>query len=141
MLLESLRQLKRKTGPRELRRFGFLVGGVLGLLGLFLGWRGLSMSPWLLVSGTVLMGLGLLRPGWLEWVYIPWMGVALALGTVMSAVLLTLLFLAVLTPMAGLARALKKDFLDLKWDRSAPSYWRRRDRPPPRRPEDYERQF
>ena len=83
---------------------------------------------------------GAILPRALKWVYIAWMSVAFVLGFVMAHVILTLLFLLVITPMGLVARLVGKDFLSLKLDRTAKTYWLPREQKA-RSPADYERQF
>lgn len=136
MLLEDLKQLK--TGQRELRNFGLLVGGVFLALGFLL--RHKPWYPWLLAPGAVLMLGGAVLPRALKPVYIVWMSLALVLGFVVSHVVLTLFFFLVITPVGLVARLAGKDFLRLKLDPKASTYWIPR---PPRTPgqKPYERQF
>src|SRR5213594_3245035 len=96
MLREEIKQLK--TGPRDLRKFGLTVGGVLLLLGLWFLCRHKAHYPWFLYSGLLLFGLGLAVPRSLKQVYIGWMTLAFVLGLVVSTVLLTLFFYLVMTP-------------------------------------------
>jgi hypothetical protein len=132
---------KLKTSPRDLRKFGLVVGGVFVLLALVLWRRHLAAWPWLMAPGAGLVGLGLLWPHGLRWIYLVWMALALVLGHVVSTVLLTGLFYLVLTPLGLFARVRGKDFLHRKWDRAARSYWLPRDSTHQRSPEDYELQF
>jgi hypothetical protein len=87
------------------------------------------------------MGIGLAAPKALKPVYLAWMSVATVLGFLASQLILTLFFFVVITPIGLLARLSGKDFLSLKLDRQAPSYWLRREPHPPKSPADYERQF
>ncbi|MFM1770633.1 MAG: hypothetical protein RJA22_3162 [Verrucomicrobiota bacterium] len=135
----ELRQLP--TTPHDLRRFGLLVGAVLAALGAWLWRRGHPAGPWLAVPGLALMGLGGVAPGWLRGVYRAWMALALALGLVMSTVLLTLFFLLVITPLGLGARLLGRDYLRRRLDPGARSYWLPRDRTAPPDPRAYERQY
>ena len=139
MLLQELRELK--TGTRELRKFGLVVGAVLAALGLLLWARGKVHFPWLLAPGLVLLAGGAALPKALKPVYIAWMALALALGFVVSHVVLTLFFFLVITPVGWAARLLGKDFLRLKPDPHAPTYWLPRERHKPNAPSDYERQY
>ena len=135
---EDIKQLK--TGQRELRKFGLMVGGVAAVLGLLLLWRQKSYFPYFFWPGMVLMLLGAVGPRALRWVYIGWMSVAFVLGFVMAHVILTLLFFLMITPIGWVARLFGKDFLGLKPNRGAATYWLRRERKP-RPAEEYERQF
>jgi hypothetical protein len=137
-LREDIRALK--TGDRDLRRFGVTVGGVFALIGLLLLHRHRTAWPFFVVPGAALMGLGLLWPRALKPVYLAWMAAALLLGSVVAHMLLTLLFLFVVTPMGLLARLTGRDFLRLKPDRAAASYWLPR-KAGRKTSTDYERQF
>ena len=136
---DDIRQLK--TGPRELRKFGLVVGGVFAALGVLFWLQHKPAFPYLLVPGLALVVLGTIRPQILKYVYLGWMALAFLLGFVVSNILLTLLFLLVITPIGLVARLFGKDFLSLKLDRAAPSYWIRRERTGPKPPAEYERQF
>jgi hypothetical protein len=139
MISQELRELK--TGARELRKFGLTVGGVFAALGLVMLARGKAHFPWFLAPGMVLLALGAALPKALKPVYIAWMGLALALGYVVSHVVLTLFFFLVITPVGWAARLLGKDFLRLKPDRQAPTYWLPRERPKTKETDEYERQY
>ena len=118
------------TSPRALRKAAFVVGGVLLLLAGWLLWRGRAPGPrlGLAAAGALLVVAGALVPGRLRAAYRAWMTVALAIGWVMSRVVLTLIFALVLTPLALLARLTGKRFLALGPDPAASSYWVRRER-------------
>ena len=135
---EDIKQLK--TGERDLRKFGLVVGGVFAALGLLFLWRHKAHYPYFLWPGTGLMLLGAMLPQALRWVYIAWMSVAFVLGFMMAHVILTLFFYLIITPVGLLARMTGKDFLSLKLDRAAKSYWLLREQKS-RKSEDYERQF
>jgi hypothetical protein len=139
MLLDDLRELKR--GPRELRRFGLLVGAVFAALGSIWLMRGKPHFMYLLGPGAVLVLAGALAPRTLRGVYVVWMAFALALGFVVSHVLLTLFFFLVITPVGLVARLLGKDFLRLRIKRGAATYWLPSQRQTKRAASDYEKQF
>lgn len=135
---EDIKQLK--TGDRDLRKFGLVVGGVFVALGLLFLWRHPGRSPYFLWPGGGLMVLGLMLPRALKWVYIAWMSLAFVLGFIMAHVILTLFFFLVITPIGLIARLCGQDFLSLKLDRAAKTYWLPRPQKV-RRASDYERQF
>ena len=139
MLREEIKQLK--TGPRELRHFGLLVGGVLTFLGLWFWWRGKARYPGFLAPGIVLMVLGALFTRALRSVYICWMAVALVLGWIVSNVLLTFFFYFIVAPIGLIAQLTGTDFLHRRFDPQAKSYWLNRDRSASKQKRNYERQF
>ncbi len=139
MIRDELQKLK--TEPRDLRKFGLLVGGVFALLALWFWFRHKPFYPYLLIPAAPLLVLGLVWPRSLRLVYLGWMALAFLLGHVVSTVLLVLFFCLVVTPIGLLARCLGKDFLTRKWDRQAASYWLPRERSVPKSKADYEQQF
>jgi len=139
MIREELKQLP--TTPRDLRKFGLAVGGVFLLLGLWFLFRKKPIWPYLLTPGAALMVFGLVAPKALRVIYLGWMAMAFALGLIVSTLLLTLFFYLVITPVSLLARLFGKDFLSLRLDRPAATYWLRRENGPLRQPADYEKQY
>jgi hypothetical protein len=135
---EDIKQLK--TSDRDLRKFGLMVGGVFAVLGLLFLWRHKAHYPYFLWPGAVLVLIGAILPRTLKWIYIAWMSVAFVLGFVMAHVILALFFFLVITPTGLVARLAGKDFLSLKLDRAAKSYWIPRDSKS-KSQADYERQF
>ncbi len=135
---EDIKQLK--TSDRDLRKFGLMVGGVFAVLGLLFLWRHKAHYPYFLWPGAVLVLFGVILPRALKWIYVAWMSVAFVLGFVMAHVILALLFYLVITPIGLMARLVGKDFLSLKLDRAAKSYWIHRESKT-KSAADYERQF
>jgi hypothetical protein len=119
----EMRGLKRT--PKELRKFAYLVGSVLiivGGAGLFKHWHVLVVAA-LWGAGLMLLLGGLLTPRLLEGVYTVWMGIAFGLGWVVSRAILVLLFYLVITPIGMLARLLGKKFIDITFPQAGESYW------------------
>ena len=130
---------KLDRSPPALRRFGFAVGSVILVLGCFLLWRQRS-AGWPLISiGTVLVLAGGLAPAMLKWVHGAWMIGALALGWIVTRILLTLVFFLVVAPVGLLQRLFGKRVIDVDFQADATSYWQARTARPV--PEDYEKQF
>ena len=112
---------------RAVRRFGLSVGGVLLLLAALSWWRrGFDLAPLatvLLALGGGLVGLGTLVPGLLGPVYRVWMTLALALGFVMTRVILTIAFVVLFVPIGLVFRLIGRDPLRQRPDPGAASYW------------------
>ena len=138
MIREEIKKLK--SGERELRKFGSLVGSVFVALATLTWLRHKVYFPYFLAPGLLLIVSGLLLPKMLKYVYIAWMSVAIVLGFIVSNVILTVFFFLVITPIGLITRLLGKDFLALKIDREAPTYWIPRERAMKTRAE-YEQQF
>ena len=129
-----------KTDAKTLRKFGLVVGGVFVLLGGLFYLRHKAHWPYFIWPGAGLIFFGAILPRMLKWVYLAWMAVAVLLGFIVSHVLLTFFFYLVIFPIGLLARLVGKDFLSLKLDRTAKSYWLKRG-DAPKSAADYEKQF
>jgi hypothetical protein len=140
MLREDIKGLLQAT-PRDLRKFGLMVGGVFLGLGLLFYLRHKPWWPWFIWPGVPLVILGALAPRALKWVNVAWMTLAMVLGAIVSTILLTLLFYFVVTPIGLVARLTGKDFLSLKMEPGASSYWILRDVSKPKQRHEHEQQF
>lgn len=125
---------------RELRKFGVTMGCAFALFGGLFLWRGKDFYPYLFALSAVFFFFGLVLPAALGPVFRAWMGLAHVMGSVMTRVMLTVLFYLVITPIAVIARTLGKDFLGERIDPDAGTYWidRKEDEAPER---NYEAQF
>ena len=107
-----------------LRKFGIVTGlGFSILFGLFFPWLlDLALPTWPFIIGGVFVTAGLLIPTGLKSVYRGWMGVAIIVGWLNSQLLLTLVFLLVLTPIGMLRRVFGSDTLGRHFSSNAVSY-------------------
>ncbi|MEK7643503.1 MAG: SxtJ family membrane protein [Patescibacteria group bacterium] len=116
-ILQELRGIT--STPKELRKFGFVVGGVV-IVASFL------VSSWgSAIIGGVLIVSALSIPRALTPFYYVWMTFGIVMGMVMSAVILITVFYVILTPLAVIARMSGRDELLLKRQKRE-SYWRAR---------------
>lgn len=114
---------------RVLRQFAWLMAVMLGLVvPLIVVW----VNDWQLVRGAwIISGLGvlfllvgMLAPAWLKPVYIIWMLLALILGTIVTRIVITIVFYLMITPIGWVRRTFAtKDPLGLRPDPSRESYW------------------
>lgn len=119
---EELSALEIST--KALRKFGLLVGGIFLLLGFWIYYSNQSILGIIFLAvGALLFIFGLLIPNFLSKAYKVWMGLAFALGWVMSRVLLSVLFYLVLTPIGFIAKIVGKKFLDIDIKIKRESYW------------------
>ncbi len=140
MLREDIKGLTKAT-PRDLRKFGLMVGGVFLGLGLLFYLRHKPWWPRFVWPGAPLVVLGAILPRSLKWIYVAWMTLAMILGAMVSTILLTLLFCFVVTPLGLIARLAGKDFLSQKLEPQTTSHWLRRDDTKPKEKHEHERQF
>jgi hypothetical protein len=130
----------RSKQRRKLRNFGLTVGIAFGVLAGLLFWREKAHYVYFAVISAAFLGLGLLVPTVLKPVEKVWMTAAGAMGWFMTRVILTVLFFVVFTPIGLIGRMFGKDFLSLKLDGSATTYWIYREARDLTK-EDYEKQF
>jgi Saxitoxin biosynthesis operon protein SxtJ len=120
-------RLKLKENPREWQKFTGAMIVALGIVTVLL-WKRQIISQVVLALILVLLGLAvllcLIRPRWFRLFYRAGMTVSSAIGHVVSILLLALFFLCVLTPMALLARILRKDLLKIRSNPHLTTYWR-----------------
>ena len=123
-MIDELRTLD--TSPRSLRRFGVTVGAVLAAVGGVVMWRAgmdSGTARVLLAVGAVLLVGGAVAPRALRVPYLAWMALALALGFVMTRVLLTVVYFGIVTPIGLMLRIAGRDPVNRRPDPSVTSYW------------------
>ena len=138
MLLNEIKNIK--STKKELRSFGITVGIVFGVLAFALWWQGKANFIYFAAISIVLVVLGLIFSAVLKPIQKIWMGFALIIGYFMTRVILSVLFYLILTPLSLISRIRGKDFLNLKIDKNAASYWIKRDELSFNK-ESYEKQF
>ena len=132
-LLETVRTevAALDVSQQTLRRFGVVVGGVFLSLVALSVWRNGGAFGYVAqafaVGGAALVLAGLAVPHALRPVYRVWMTAAVAMGFVVTRVILTLAFGLLFVPVGLCFRVLRRDVLGQRPDASAPSYWVRRE--------------
>jgi hypothetical protein len=102
--------MRQINAAKELRTFGFLVGGIFLVIGLWpLVLRGEELRLWAVCLGGGLVGLGGACPRLLKPVYAVWMKLGHVLGWVNTRLLLGIVFFGLVTPMGLMMRLLGRD--------------------------------
>ncbi len=114
---------KSTVTRRELRQFGLGLGVLFALIGSALVWNGNSYG-FLIISAGLLMTVAF----WCVWpgiraFYGVWMKLAGIMARIMTTLLLTVMFLLVLTPIALLGRLCGQKFVDSRFRAEGDSYW------------------
>lgn len=120
-IAQEVRELK--SGTKELRGFGWVVGGVflaIAALGWYKQWTWFEIP---LYIGAPLVVFAAIVPFILKPFYFAWMALAVVMGFIMTRVILTLFFFLVLTPVGLIFRMIRRDALHRKLDREASTYW------------------
>jgi hypothetical protein len=117
-------QVNKNPSIKELRQFGWTLVIGFGFLGGVLYWKGkLHGAFGLWGAGVTLGSLALLIPSAAKVLYKGWMGWAFITGTLITRIILVLLFFGVITPVAVLFRCMGRDVLRLKRNSGTGSYW------------------
>ena len=118
-----MQPVNRNPSVADVRQFGRVILGGFAVLGALLYWSG-ATSRWIPVAmgtaGAVVVAVTHVSQPAGRRVYVVWMTAALGLGTVMTFVLLSVLFV-VLLPVFSLIRF--GDPLRLRRRRGAITYW------------------
>ena len=137
-MLEEIKNIK--SAKSDLRKFGTIIGILLMIIAGLLFWKEKESFQTLLMVGVILCIIGIAIPVILKPIYWIWMIFATILGWIMTRVILSLLFYAIVTPIGLLPRLFGKEFIDLKWDSTDSTYWNYRSGDDYEK-EQYEKQF
>jgi Saxitoxin biosynthesis operon protein SxtJ len=108
---------------KQLRSFGFLVGGIFAFIGLWpVVWRGAEARLWAGVLGTLLVISAFVSPTSLRVVYRGWMALGQALGWFNTRIILGVVFYLLVTPMGLLMRLAGKDPMRRRYAPEADTY-------------------
>jgi hypothetical protein len=120
------------------RSFGLVFAAAFALLAGYFGWRGHAWWPAPLALAAAFLVLALTRPSLLAWPNWLWTRLGLLLGAIVAPIIMAVVYFAVFTPMGLIARLLGKDFLRLRRDPAAATYWlpRQDQQPTPERLRD-----
>nr|WP_315421102.1 SxtJ family membrane protein [uncultured Pedobacter sp.] len=106
----------------ENKKFGFILGTTVILLCLIF-WKGTYPQQIMLLLSVGLIIMAVFIPHYLEPIRTIWIKFGNFLGMVNGTILLTLVFIFVLTPIALLLRLFKKQSLKTTKNKQLVSYW------------------
>jgi hypothetical protein len=120
-----------RASRSELRKFGFIVGGIFGLIALWpaVVHRG-SVRLWALVLACLLVAPAALFPNLLAPVHRGWMKLGHILGWINTRIILAIIFFLVVTPMAWIMRLMGKDPMHRRFEPNADTYRTRKESRP-----------
>ena len=136
-MFEELNSIKSRR--KDLKNFGFTIGFILLIIGVFLFVREKDFFIYLFSIGSILIFLGEITPFILKPIYKIWMIFAVIIGWIMTRIILSILFFSIITIIGLFTRLIGKDFLNLK-SKSNESYWNIRNKERELN-QDYEKQF
>ena len=122
------------------RGFGLTLGGFCAIVAAFSIYRGGAHWPWWLAFAVLFTGVALVRAGVLAPFNRLWTKFGLLLFTVISPLVLAMVFYGCITPIGWILRLTGKDLLRLRIEPEAKSYWILREPPGPS-PDTLKNQF
>ena len=131
----SLHESYRDEEPAEAggdRAFGCTVGSILMVIGaakIFAAGTIPLVACLIFVAGTLLLLLVIFAPSRLSGLNRAWLKVGGALAKVVNPIVLAILFFVAVTPMALIMRMVGRRPLRLSPDRTAATYWIKREPP------------
>ena len=113
--------------PKDMRQFGWTLLIGFGVIGALVFWKvSAGAALWVWGTATTIAILALTVPNLARPFYLVWMGLAWVMGSVMSRVILTIIFYLVITPAALVFKMLRRDALRVKKTQQT-SYWNNHD--------------
>jgi hypothetical protein len=113
------------------KSFGLLFCGFCAVVAALSIYRGGAHWPWWLAAAAVFGIVAFARPNLLGPLNRLWTRLGLLLFTVISPIVMAILFYGCITPIGWLLQLMGKDLLRLRLDRDAHSYWIPREPPGP----------
>jgi hypothetical protein len=138
MLKEQLKHID--SSNEAVKKTGLTAGVVLILVSMLLWYLGKTSFIYFSIIGGLFVILAIIAIPVLRPFHKIWMMLALAMGFVMSRIILTILFYLILTPIGLIAKLVGKKFMPLGFDKNATTYWEKRENTV-KQQIDYERQF
>ncbi len=138
---DEMRAVRREPSSRDLNILALLflvLPSAYGGLQVFL--KG-NPKGYVWIGIGVALGLCRLIPPLFRAIYHFWVGFSVVLGYFISRILLTIIFLLVMTPTGIIMRLTGKDPMDRQRDPAAATYWSPRTQEPDTSIERYEKQF
>lgn len=127
---ESLRSHRKVTVGSE-RNFGIVFAVVFALYGFAPLYHGRVVHWWAIALSAVFLICALVAPQLLRPLNHLWFRFGLLLHHIVNPIIMAGLYFGTVVPMGLLLRALGKDLLHLKLDKTASSYWIPRNPPAP----------
>ena len=137
-IIEEIKNIKGDKS--DWKKFGITMGIILSIIGCYLLWKKNNYYEYSFFPAAAFFITGLIFPSVLKPVYKVWMSLSVVMGFIMTRVIMVIIFYLIVTPLGLIASLTGKEFLDMKIDKNAKSYWIVKERMQKVK-SDYERQF
>jgi hypothetical protein len=137
-IIEEIKNIKGDKS--DWKKFGITMGIILTIIGFFMLWKKNTYCEYFFFLAAAFFISGLILPYVLKPVYKAWMALSVVMGFIMTRIIMFIIFYLMVTPLRILASIAGKEFLDMKIEKSAKSYWIVR-KQTQKVKSDYERQF
>jgi hypothetical protein len=127
------------SAPGSDRTFGLVMAAALALIGVINAWHHGRAWSWELAAAVLFLASALLKPSVLNPLNQLWMKLGLLLHKIVNPIVMGLLFFGTIWPTGLVMRMRGRDFLRLKREPAADTYWIAR--PPGPMPETMRDQF
>ena len=117
--------MENKTSVRS---FGILFAIVFLIIAIWPLINSAEIRLWSLLISTIFLILGLLKSKILVPLNNFWIRLGELLGKIIAPIVMLFVFFIIITPISFLVRIMKKDVLNLKFDKKLKSYWINRDK-------------
>ena len=114
---------KSKIKISSNRSFGIVFFTVFIIIGLWHLLNDNQIRVWSILIGTIFLVLGLMKSNLLTPLNKIWFKFGLILGSIISPIVMGLVFFMIVTPTSYLMKLLNKDLLNNKFDEKRNSYW------------------
>ena len=105
------------------RNFGIVFFLVFLIISLYPLTFNQGLAKWALVISIIFLALGLINSKILTPLNRLWFKFGIFLGRIISPIIMALIFFLVVTPIGLIMRLLRKDLLNLKYNKKTKSYW------------------
>ena len=120
---------EKEKNIEELRKFGFRLSSALNVAGFIMFWRGRGHFIWFTCIGSAILIAAIVFPGALALLKKALDFVILSIGHLINMISLLAVFYLIFTPIGILLRFFRRDILNQRINKSAGSYWIKRQAP------------
>jgi len=114
----------------DLKKFSLIWSLIFLIVSIWPLFYGNEIRLWAVVIMFIFGAIAFLRPSLLNSFYKIWVKVGEFIGSIISKVIMAILFYGMFTPIALILRLLGKDLLGKKLDKNSSSYWVKRETQP-----------